>query len=89
MRCLLCRSLEAAFKARWSEYAQASSLACYGASNQSAAYLHVEMERAKTELEEHRATCFSASNETARTVPNQPRSEQRKESRSGFVPTAA
>jgi hypothetical protein len=90
MRCLLCRSLEAAFHARWSEYAQASALACYGASNQSAAYLHIEMERARAELEEHRSVCFSAANDPARTaVAASVRGEQRHEVSSGFVPTAA
>jgi hypothetical protein len=59
-------------------------------SNQSAAYLHIEMERARAELEEHRAACISAANEAARsTGPGQQRSEQREESRTGFVPTAA
>jgi len=90
MRCLLCRSLEAAFQARWSEYSKASSLSCYGVSNQSAAYLHVEMERARAELEEHRSACFSAANEPARApVASQLRNEPRADVRGGGVPTAA
>jgi hypothetical protein len=90
MRCLLCRSLEAAFKARWSEYSTASSLSFYGVSNQSAAYQHVEMERARAELEEHRSICFSAANEPARAlVVGQILNDQGKEVRGGIVPTAA
>jgi hypothetical protein len=90
MRCLLCRNLEAAFQARWSEYSKASSLACYGVNNQSAAYLHVEMERARAELEEHLSICFSAANEPARMpVSSQVRNDQRKEVKSRFVSTAA
>ena len=90
MRCLLCRNLESAFKTRWSEYSRASSLSYYGVSNQYAAYLHVEMERARAELEEHRSICFSAANEPMRApVASQLLNDQSNEVRVGSVPTAA
>jgi hypothetical protein len=90
MRCLLCRSLETAFRARWIEFTEANSLACYGVANQSAAYLHVEMERAKAELEEHRLLCLSAANDIERAPVNAPpRTEVSVGAESGSVPTAA
>jgi hypothetical protein len=78
MRCLLCLNLESAFESRWAEYTEANSLVCYGLSNQFAAYLHVEMERAKIELEEHKLVCLAAANEPSRSsvamsiLPDQP-----------------
>lgn len=57
MHCLLCESLELAFEARRSEYIEATSLANYRISKRFAAYKNVEMERARTELEEHQSVC--------------------------------
>jgi len=65
MRCVLCRNLEIAFEARRSEYTEASSLAYYRVSKKFAAYMNVEMERARAELQEHRLECLSAANESA------------------------
>jgi len=60
MHCLLCESLELEFEARRSEYVEATSLANYRISKRFAAYKNVEMERARTELEEHQSVCASA-----------------------------
>lgn len=60
MHCLLCESLELAFEARRSEYIEATSLANYRISKRFAAYKNVEMERARTELEEHQSVCAFA-----------------------------
>jgi hypothetical protein len=90
MRCMHCRSLEVAFRARWIEFTEASSFACYGVTNQSAAYLHVEMERAKAELEEHRSLCLSAANEIEHApLTSSHRNEVSVGTGSGSVPTAA
>jgi len=60
MHCLLCESLELAFEASRSEYIEATSLANYRISKRFAAYKNVEMERARTELEEHQSVCLFA-----------------------------
>jgi hypothetical protein len=60
MHCLLCESLELAFEARRSEYIEATSLANYRISKRFAAYKNVEMERARTEFEEHQSVCVLA-----------------------------
>jgi hypothetical protein len=60
MHCLHCESLELAFEASRSEYIEATSLANYRISKRFAAYKNVEMERARTELEEHRSVCVLA-----------------------------
>lgn len=90
MTCALCRNLQVAFETKWTEYTGACSLAYYGASNQFAAYLHIEMERARAELDEHRMSCLSAANETAYPTVEAPvHTEQRIKSRGGIIPTAA
>jgi hypothetical protein len=90
MRCLTCRNLEAAFEARRSEYNEAGSLAYYRVSTKLSAYLNVEMERARAELEEHRLECLSAIDESVRQPVIAPlRLAQRQELRSGPVQTAA
>jgi hypothetical protein len=90
MRCLTCRNLEAAFEAKWSEYTEAGSLACYRVSRKFAAYLNVEMERARAELEEHRMVCLSAANEPAYQPVAAPLGlPQQQGVRSGSVRTAA
>jgi len=60
MHCQLCESLELAFEARRGEYIEATSLANYRISKRFAAYKNVEMERARTELEEHQSVCVLA-----------------------------
>lgn len=90
MPCLLCRNLELAFETKRIEYNEASSLAYHRISHKFAAYLNVEMERARTELEEHRLVCLSAANEAA---PQQAVAQlcvaQQKELRRSPVHTAA
>lgn len=90
MPCLTCRNLKSAFETKWNEYAAACSLAYYGASNQFAAYLHIEMERARADLDEHQMSCLAAANQTAFSTADAPvNAEQRNEVRGGFIPTAA
>lgn len=60
MDCPICRDLERAYVARLSQYIDARSSAIYGFSTRFAAYKNVEMERAKSDLEEHRLVCVSA-----------------------------
>jgi hypothetical protein len=60
MGCLICASLEQAYKARLSEYIKARSSVCYRVSTRLAAQMNVEMERARYELEEHQSACLSA-----------------------------
>jgi hypothetical protein len=59
MGCIICRDLEQAFEARHSEYIEALSSLCYRVSKKFAALKNVDMERAKSELEEHRFLCAS------------------------------
>lgn len=65
MPCLLCKSLKATWESRRNEYIQACSSAIDHVSKRLTAYLNVEMERAWSELEEHRLFCLSAANENA------------------------
>ena len=60
MECPICRDLERAYEAGLSEYIEARSSACYQVSKRLAAFKNVEMERAKSDLEEHRLVCVSA-----------------------------
>jgi len=90
MRCQLCRNLEEAFEAKRNEYNEASSQAYFRVSKKFAAYLNVEMERARIEFEEHRLVCLSAANESVHLPLVAPlRLAQKEEFRSGTVPTAA
>jgi len=59
--CPICKGLEGASESRLSEYVKARSAAYYQVSTELAAYKNVEMERAKSELEEHRLVCVCAS----------------------------
>jgi len=59
--CLICKGLEEACQSRLSEYVKARSAAYYQVSTELAAYKNVEMERAKSDLEEHRLLCVCAS----------------------------
>jgi hypothetical protein len=62
MSCILCGNLERALDARRREYIEANSAAYFQVSKKFAAYINVEMERARNELEDHRLTCVFAAN---------------------------
>jgi hypothetical protein len=64
MRCPLCRNLELAYQSRRDEFLQASSLAYLSVSKRFAAYSNVELERALSELLDHRSVCLSAENQS-------------------------
>jgi hypothetical protein len=57
MDCLICKDLERAFGSRRSKYVEARSAAYYQVSTELAAYKNVDMERAKSDLEEHQLVC--------------------------------
>jgi hypothetical protein len=57
MNCPICKSLEEVCESRTREYVKALSGAYYQVSTELAAYKNVEMERARSELEEHRCVC--------------------------------
>ena len=56
----MCKDLERAFEYRHSQYIEARSAAYYRVSTELAAYKNVEMERAKSDLEEHQLVCVSS-----------------------------
>jgi hypothetical protein len=56
----MCKDLERTFEARRSNYIAARSATYYRVSTELAAYKNVEMERAKSDLEEHRSVCVLA-----------------------------
>lgn len=60
MDCPECKNLEEAFESRLSKYIKARSAAYYRVSTEVAAKENVDMERAKSDLEEHRLVCVSA-----------------------------
>ncbi len=60
MDCPMCKDLEQVFEARRSNYIAARSAAYYRVSTELAAYKNVEMERAKSNLEEHQLVCTLA-----------------------------
>ena len=59
MDCLICKQLERAFESSHSAYIEACSAAYYRVSTELAAYKNVDMERAKSDLEEHQLGCAS------------------------------
>lgn len=65
MGCQLCLNLEHALEEKRKEYLQASSSSCSLVSSKFAAYMVVEMERARFELEDHRSTCIYSVNAPA------------------------
>jgi hypothetical protein len=65
MDCLTCRDLERAFESSHRAYIEARSAAYYRVSTELAAYKHVDMERAKSDLEEHQLCVSHCSRETA------------------------
>jgi len=60
MECPICRDRERAYQAGLSEYTEARSSAYYQVSKRLAAFKNVEMERAKSDLEDHRLVCVCA-----------------------------
>ena len=64
MDCLICANLERAYEARLSEYVETRTSVCYRVSTRLAAKRNVDMERARYELEEHRAACVLKHTET-------------------------
>lgn len=59
--CPICTDLERALESRNGEYTKARAASVYcRISSRFAAYSNVEMERAKSELDVHRAVCISA-----------------------------
>ncbi len=62
MDCPMCKDLERAYESRHRNYIAARFAAYYRVSTELAAYKNVEMERAKSDLEEHQSVCvFAAS----------------------------
>ena len=59
MDCLRCKNLKGALEFRHNEYVEARSSAYYRVSTELAAKKNVDMERARYDLEEHRAVCAS------------------------------
>jgi hypothetical protein len=59
MDCLICKDLERTLKSRRSAYREARAAAYYRVSTELAARKNVDMERAKSDLEEHQLVCLS------------------------------
>lgn len=60
MSCIRCQDLERALDVKGSEYSEALTSPYFRVSRKFAAYLSVELERARNELAEHRLICTSA-----------------------------
>lgn len=72
MVCLVCKDLERALDTGNSDYNKARSSVCYRFSRKFAALKYVDMERAKSELEEHQLLCGRAGKEPARSLSGSP-----------------
>ncbi len=59
MACLICKDLERTLDSRRSKYFEARSSVYYQVSTELAAQKNVDMERAKSDLEEHQLACLS------------------------------
>ena len=57
MDCLICKDLERALELRRSKYFEARSAPYYRVSTELAAQKNVDMERTKSDLEEHQLVC--------------------------------
>jgi hypothetical protein len=57
MDCLVCKDLEQAFESRRRQCIEARSSAFYRVSTELAAQKNVDMERSKSDLEDHRLVC--------------------------------
>lgn len=62
MNCLQCDHLIRMFQLRLAGYVKARTAPFYGVSTQLAAKKQVDMERASTDLDEHRLVCHFAAN---------------------------
>jgi hypothetical protein len=62
VNCLICKDLERTFVSRRSQYTEALSAAYYRVTTELAACKNVDMERAKSDLEEHQSICIYAAN---------------------------
>jgi hypothetical protein len=60
MDCLVCKDLKRALEFRRSKYLEARSAAYYRVSTELAAHKNVDMERAKSDWEEHQLVCARA-----------------------------
>jgi len=60
MNCLICRDLKRTLEFRRNEYFKARSAAYYQVSTELAAYKNVEMERARSNWEDHELVCACA-----------------------------
>ena len=60
MKCSICKNLERVFECKRREYFEARYSVYYRVSTKLAAYKNVDMERAKSDLEEHQFVCPSA-----------------------------
>jgi hypothetical protein len=89
MSCLRCEDLERALEVRRSKYCEALASPYLRVSRKFAAYLSVELERAKNELEEHRLACvFAVKQPAALSAAACPRLAQ-EELRDVWIETAA
>jgi hypothetical protein len=61
MECLICRDLEQKLEEKRVEFAAARGSASYGVTIKSAAYINVDMEQARSELQDHRSVCIHVS----------------------------
>jgi len=59
-RCSVCKDLEQAFKSRRGKYIESRTASYYQVSTELAAFNNVEMERAKSDMDEHQLICASA-----------------------------
>ena len=73
MDCVICRDLERAFESRRGKYVEALSAAFYRVSTELAASKNVDMERAKSDLEEHQLVCVAGATESATSTVNDTR----------------
>jgi hypothetical protein len=60
MTCLICKDLERTLDYKRSKYFEARSAAYYQVSAELAAQKNVDMERSRSDLEEHQLTCAYA-----------------------------
>jgi hypothetical protein len=60
MDCAICKDLERELESRYQEFKDACCSASYGISTKPAAYRNVDMEFARSALQDHRSICASA-----------------------------
>ena len=89
MRCLICRNLELAFETPRNRYIEAIADASSKISTRLAAYWNVEMERARNDLDDHRAVCvFFASDTLPQPAPHRQFAEQTPLAAQSIAPAA-